>query len=164
MQVKKPVEVVTRAGRGEMLQAIDREIRQSSALGTVFSEAIAARLGISSSDLECLDLIATGRAETAGELAAATGLTTGAVTGIVDRLERAGLARRERDESDRRRIYVRLLAEGRRRVEPYYRSLAKSMADLLATYSDEEIALLLDFFTRSHAVMGSEIEKLKGKK
>jgi DNA-binding MarR family transcriptional regulator len=144
-----------------MLAAIDREIRQSSALGTVFSEAIADRLGISSSDLECLDLVATGKAGTAGELAAATGLSTGAVTGIVDRLEKAGLARRERDELDRRRVHIRLSADVRRRVEPHYRSLAKGMADLLARYSDDEIALLLDFFTRSHAVMDSEIARLK---
>lgn len=148
------------AKRDELLQTLEREIRQSSALGVVFSEAVASRLGINPTDLECLDLISLRGRMTAGELARATGLTTGAITGMIDRLERAGYARRERDAEDRRRVYVAVLPAALARAGPLYGSLARSMGALLATYSDAEIALLVDFFQRSHAVMASEAEKL----
>jgi DNA-binding MarR family transcriptional regulator len=146
--------------RDALLETLEREIRQSSALGVVFSEAVASRLGINPTDLECLDLISLRGRMTAGELARATGLTTGAVTGMIDRLERAGYARRERDAEDRRRVYVEVLPAAHARANPLYSSLARSMGALLATYTDSELALLVDFFQRSHAVMASEAEKL----
>src|SRR5215470_11755945 len=83
--------------RVTLLAALDRQMRESSGLGVVFSQTVADRLGMASSDLECLDFIALRGVATAGELAEATGLTTGAVTGVIDRLEKAGFARRERD-------------------------------------------------------------------
>ncbi len=68
------------------------------------SSAVAERVGLSSSDLECLDFIVMGNsgAVTPGDLATATGLTSGAITGVVDRLERGGFVRREADAADRR--------------------------------------------------------------
>lgn len=160
MQEKRSKAGSARRNRDELLAAVDREIRQAGALGVVFSQSIAARLGISPTDLESLDLIGTRESVTAGELATATGLTTGAVTGIIDRLERIGFARRERDLTDRRRVNVRVLPEALKRAGPFYSSLAKRMAKVLADYSDEELALFVDFFSRTREVMTGEIEKL----
>ena len=148
-------------GRDEMLHLLDREMRQSSGLGVVFSQAIASRLGIGASDLECLDIVALREDVTAGELALATGLTTGAVTGVLDRLEQAGFVQRERDAKDRRKVRVRLLPGTLAKAMPYYRSLERTMKKVLAAYSDAEIALLLGFFTRAREVMVSEIERLQ---
>src|ERR1700744_359744 len=78
-------------------------MRETSALGVLFSQAVASRLGIASSDLECLDIVVLRGPVTAGELATATGLTTGAITGVIDRLEQAGFVRRTRDAADRRK-------------------------------------------------------------
>ena len=119
------------------------------------------RLGIGASDLECLDIVALREDVTAGELALATGLTTGAVTGVLDRLEQAGFVRRERDAKDRRKVRVRLEPGTLAKAMPYYRSLERTMKKLLAAYSDAEIALLLGFFTRAREAMVSEIEKLR---
>jgi DNA-binding MarR family transcriptional regulator len=147
-------------GRAELLETLEREVRQASALGVVFSEAVAGRLGINPTDLECLDLISMRGRMTAGELARATGLTTGAVTGMIDRLERVGFARRERDPEDRRRVFVVVQPAALQSAEPYYQSLSRGMSAVLSRYSDSELALLVDFFTRSHAVMSKEAEKL----
>jgi DNA-binding MarR family transcriptional regulator len=146
--------------RRALLESLDREIRQSSGLGVVFSETIARRLGLSPTDLECLDMVMLGERVTAGDLARATGLTTGAVTGIIDRLEKAGFARRERDPEDRRRVYVRGDPAAAHAAMPYYQSLAQAMARMLERYSDEEIAFLVDYFGRARAVMADELEKL----
>jgi len=136
-------------------------MRKSSAQGVLFSQAVAARLGITSSDLECLDIICLNARVTAGELAAATGLTTGAVTGVIDRLEQAGFARRERDPTDRRKVFVCALPAVERRIGPLYRSLQQTVAAELAGYADKELTLLLDFLTRAARTMVAETAKLR---
>jgi DNA-binding MarR family transcriptional regulator len=136
-------------------------MRKSSAHGVLFSQAVAARLGITSSDLECLDIIYLNARVTAGELAAATGLTTGAVTGVIDRLEQAGFARRERDPADRRKVFVCAQPTVERRIAPLYRSLQQTVAAELAGYTDKELTLLLDFFTRAARTMVAETAKLR---
>ena len=150
-----------RPGREALLTALERAMRKSSAQGVLFSQAVAARLGITSSDLECLDIICLNARVTAGELAAATGLTTGAVTGVIDRLEQAGFARRERDPTDRRKVFVCALPAVERRIAPLYRSLQQTVAAELAGYADKELSLLLDFFTRAARTMVAETAKLR---
>jgi DNA-binding MarR family transcriptional regulator len=71
-----------------------------------FDKLAAARLGVSVTDLHCLNIVESRQGLTAGELATESGLTTGAVTAVIDRLERAGFARRVRDERDRRKVKV----------------------------------------------------------
>ena len=108
----------------------------------MFSETVAGRLGLSPTDLKCLDMVMLGERVTAGDLARATGLTTGAVTGIIDRLEKAGFARRERDPEDRRRVYVRGDPTAAHAAMPYYQSLSQSMGKMLCYERRGEIAFL----------------------
>jgi DNA-binding MarR family transcriptional regulator len=109
------------------------------------------RLGINSTDLECLDLIILRGPITAGGLADATGLTTGAITGVIDRLERAGFARCERDPGDRRKVLVRSEPVVFDRVAPLFEPMQRAAMTALTPYRDDELALLLDFFTRVRA-------------
>ncbi len=76
--------------------------------GILFHQAIANLAGVSVTDLKCLDYVDRVGDVTAGDLARLTGLTTGAITAAIDRLEKAGLARRERSETDRRKVFIRL--------------------------------------------------------
>src|SRR5438270_7312402 len=92
--------------RAALLQELEEAMRRSSAQGVLFGQTVADVAGISGSDLECLDFLNLEGRVTAGRLAEVTGLTTGAITGVVDRLEKAGLVRRERDESDRRKVFI----------------------------------------------------------
>jgi DNA-binding MarR family transcriptional regulator len=147
--------------RQEFVQALNHAMREAGGLGTIFSLEVARRFGVSQTDLECIDLIALRGRVTAGELAEASGLTTGAVTGVIDRLERAGYARRERDADDRRRVYVRVEPKALALGGAHYGSLERAMNELIARYGDTELALLVDYFTRARTVMLKEIEKLK---
>lgn len=146
--------------RDELLAALEREIRKMSAQSVLFSQAVAARLGINSTDLECLDIIALQGPLSAGQLAAATGLTTGAITGVVDRLERAGFARREADPDDRRRVLIRALPAVEERILPLFAETRRVMTELWSGYRDKDIRLILDFMGRSHDLMVEQTARL----
>src|SRR5687768_8176723 len=137
------------ARRAQLCAALNVAFRISSAQSVMLSQAAADFLGMSSSDIECFDLLSLHGPMTAGRLAELTGLTTGAITGVIDRLERAGYATRERDANDRRRVIVQPRLE--RQADPAaiaaYGPVAAAMDTLLARYSDDELAVLLDFFT-----------------
>jgi len=79
-----------------------------------------------------------------------TGLTTGAVTGVIDRLERSGFARRERDKRDRRKVRVRALPAAERRIAPVFEPMQRAISAAVAGYGENELAILIDFFTRHH--------------
>ncbi|MGD0436706.1 MAG: MarR family transcriptional regulator [Bryobacteraceae bacterium] len=150
-----------RPRRDELVQALNLAGRQASGLGVLFGEAVAARLGINSTDLECLGMVLLNDVITAGEIAKASGLTTGAVTGVIDRLERAGLARREADPKDRRKIHVRPTPKARAAETGPYQSFGKAIDRLVENYSDADVALLIDYFSRSQKAILAEMEKLK---
>src|SRR3979409_1184101 len=90
-------------------------LRRSSAAGVLHGQTVARRVGVNSTDLECLDLILMSGPSTAGEIARHTGLTSGAVTGLIDRLERLGLVERTADPADRRKVLVRVRED---RIDP----------------------------------------------
>jgi len=104
MANRKPNQDSKEALIGRLMLAM----RRSSAAGVLHGQAIAKRVGVNSSDLECLDLILLNGPSTAGDIARRTGLTSGAVTGLIDRLERLGLVERTADAQDRRKVLVRV--------------------------------------------------------
>jgi DNA-binding MarR family transcriptional regulator len=133
------------------------------ALTVMLSQAVAERAGVNSTDLEAADLINLMGPMTAGRLAELTGLTTGAITGVIDRLERAGFARRVKDPDDRRRVVIELAPEHvEGKLGPLYEPMQRAMEELYARYSDEEIALLLDFLRRANRAGPEEIARLRG--
>jgi DNA-binding MarR family transcriptional regulator len=134
--------------REDLIAALNTAMRDASGQGVMYSQAVAQRLGINSTDLECLDHIVLRGPLTAGTLAEATGLTTGAITGVIDRLERAGFARRERDPEDRRKVSVSTNPVVFERIAPLFEPMQRAALAAVAPYSDEELALFLDFFTR----------------
>src|SRR5271154_4766657 len=116
-------------------------------MGAIFSQAVADYAEISSSDHECLDFLNLEGRVTAGRLAEVTGLTTGAITGVVDRLEKAELVRRERDASDRRKVFIAVVPENIAKVGRHYEHMHQSMLELWEGYSDAELQLLVRFAT-----------------
>ena len=117
--------------REELLARLNYEFRQLSAATVLFHQAVADRLGMNITDHKCADILALAGPLTAGELARRTGLTTGAITGVIDRLERAGCARRVRDPSDRRRVIVEPIRKRiEERIAPLFESMARATAEL----------------------------------
>ena len=151
-----------RPARAALLSAVDRALRTGSAQSVLHSQVIADRLGMNSTDLECLDILNLHGPITAGRLAELSGLTTGSVTALIDRMERGGFVRREPDPRDRRRVIVRLLPERVQELAPLFEPLGQQMEDLLSRYSDEELALVLDFTERSNELVHHDIARLRG--
>lgn len=147
--------------RQELFAALSEAMRRASAQGVLFGQAVAERLGLSQTDLESLDLVHLGGRVTAGELARATGLTTGAVTGVVDRLEKAGYVVRERDPADRRKVYVRAVPERIGEIQALYEPMERAWMGELETYTEDELKLLVDFARRSHRVMVEQTARLR---
>jgi len=150
------------ADRGSLVATLEAALRETSAQTVLFSHAVADRAGINPTDLETLDILVRTGPMTAGRLAELTGLTTGAITGLVDRLESRGYARREPHPSDRRSIIVRPLIENAERdLAVSYAAMSKAMDELISRYSDEEIAVIADFITRAAAVTAEQIAKVR---
>jgi DNA-binding MarR family transcriptional regulator len=135
--------------RPELLKRLDGALRKVSAQSVLLSDTVARLVGLNSTDLECLDLLHLSGPATAGRLADHTGLTTGATTAVIDRLERAGYVRRTRDSSDRRRVVVEALPAGIKRIEALYARLARGMDQLHAEFDDRQLALVAEYLTRA---------------
>lgn len=120
------------------------EVRRSQAATARFDHAVAEALGVNPTDMACIDLLDREGPVTAGRLAASTGLTTGAMTAALDRLERAGYARRVRDPGDRRRVVVELTDRVRDMHSFYAEHLAYSER-LYHRYTIDELEFLLRF-------------------
>jgi DNA-binding MarR family transcriptional regulator len=148
--------------RAALMQELEHAVRKSSALGVIFGQTVASRVGVSSSDLECLDFLVMEGRVTAGRLAELTGLTTGAITGVIDRMEKAGLVRRERDEEDRRKVYVAIVPEAIAKVGRFYEPLQKAVTRDWEGYTDAELKLLLRFMTQGYSTMIGVLDNLKG--
>ena len=149
--------------RAALMQELEHAVRKSSALGVIFGQTVANAVGISGSDLECLDFLNIEGRVTAGRLAELTGLTTGAITGLVDRMEKAGLVRRERDEEDRRKVYIAIVPEALGKIASYYAPLQKAVTKNWEGYSDAELKLLLRFMTQGYDTMLGVLDDLKAK-
>lgn len=139
------------------------ELRQCYGLGASFFRAAAARVEMTDVDMQVIDILESMGEATAGQLANLMGLTTGTFTAILNRLEKAGLVRRERDPNDGRRVIVRLTkraADGQE-MGSLFASLGKAWEELADNYNDEQKAFLLEFLQRSNMLATDEIVRLR---
>src|SRR5581483_8489810 len=133
---------------------------------TVFlHQAIAQQAGLNATDTKCVDLILRGPAEgvTAGWLSERAGLTTGAITHILDRLERRQVIERVRDTEDRRRVFIRVHMETLEPMAPYYDAIGAAFGALSKHYSDEELEVICDYMERASEVSERELAKLRAR-
>lgn len=149
--------------REEIIQAIIEKRREMSTETIMFHQSVADVLGLHITDHKCLDLIRQYGAMPAGRIAEHTGLTTGAVTGIIDRLEKAGYVRRASDPKDRRRTIVEPVRNKKweRKIEAIFIPFHERMHKLLSSYSDGELVFLLDVLTKSIEQTREESKKLR---
>jgi DNA-binding MarR family transcriptional regulator len=140
--------------RQELFQELADEIRANQRATDTVDEALAQVIGVNRTDSKCIDILDQHGRMSAGELARESGLTTGAVTAVLDRLERVGYVRRVADPDDRRRVLVELTPELKRMIQELMGPLGDMGFPLLDRYSDEQLELLLQF-TR----IGREIQE-----
>ena len=164
MASRSPRKRAPKAHRGRLVAELARAVRRAGQHAVFFHQAVAEHLGYSAVDSRVLSHLQEAGRVTAGELAAFTGLTTGAITGMIDRLERAGVVRREADPQDRRKVIVVAIAEtpGRAKAERLFAPLGKAFTALTADYSDEQLATILEFVTRAGEMMREQTARVTG--
>jgi DNA-binding MarR family transcriptional regulator len=136
--------------------------REMGSRTVMFHQAVADRVGLNATDLKCLDLAReAGGPLSAGKLAEITGLTSGAITGVIDHLERAGLARRVRDPQDRRKVLVEPILEPMAHLIPIYQELGRAMAEVCMAYDEAELDVVYRFMEQSIAVLKQQTERLR---
>lgn len=143
---------VSEAGQGIAMAAV--------ALNTAMSQA----MGLHPSEGLCLWHVtdsAYGEPLTAGKLAEATGLTTGAITGIIDRLEAAGLVRRERDTADRRKVFIRPVPERTATMIELFEPMERAFDELVQQYQPEQVTAIFDYLRRSVDILHAQIDRLR---
>lgn len=131
-----------------LMQEIGNAGREWSTATVLFHTALAERFGLNLTDWKCAELLSR-EVMTAGQLATQTGLTTGAITGVIDRLEAAGFARRVADPHDRRKVMIEALHERDEEVTRLFNPLLQRMAALMSRYSEADLALMLGFMRES---------------
>jgi DNA-binding MarR family transcriptional regulator len=135
--------------------------RRLSTQTVFFHQAVAKFMGLNITDHKCLDIVlGMGRA-TAGQLAELTGLTTGAITNVINRLENAGFVRRAKDPNDLRVVFVEPVPDRLQPIQEAFAPLAEAMTELFSRYSSDELRLILDYLERSTQVLAGQTERLK---
>ncbi len=137
--------------------------RELSTAVVLFHQAVAERVGLSVTDVKCLDLLDRMGPLTAGQLAELVGLTGGAITAMIDRLEAGGFVQRERDPTDRRRVFIKAAQdqEHSHALARLYEPLQQAMREELAErYSPEVLAMIEDFLRRTIHILRQQTQKL----
>ncbi len=144
-------------------ELVDRVIRGARSYGisnVLFRNLVGERLGLNVTDMECLGLLFHKGISTPGELARHTGLSSGAATAMLDRLEKGGMIERRRNPDDRRGTLIVLLESGARKVEPWFSAVREAQNELVSSFSEEELEVILIFFERSTQMWEEAREKL----
>lgn len=126
----------------------------------LFHEAIASKLKIHTTDLKCLSIINRTENITAGEIAKHTGLTTGSVTALINRLEKRGFVTRIKDPDDNRKVIIKANQSKQKEIRNLYKSFNSAITNLYSQYSQKELLLIGKFLAESVVVLKSETDKL----
>jgi DNA-binding MarR family transcriptional regulator len=145
----------------DLIAQITIEVRTDQNRTYAFDDAATELLGINRTDLRCMDSLGMRAPLTAGQLAEATGLTTGAVTAVIDRMEKAGWVRRLRDSTDRRRVLVEPTEKAFRESATIWGPVAKDFERLMARYSADELRLILDYLRRGAELDAKHLARVK---
>jgi DNA-binding MarR family transcriptional regulator len=147
--------------REDLLAEIAEELRLSGVTSDIADQVVADHLGLNRTDTRCLDIVERLDGVSAGRLAAEAGLSTGAVTTVLDRLERAGYARRVPDPGDRRRVLVELTPSARKLLRDLFAPLAEGTMRQLEGYTTEQVNLVRDFMRDQRRLNETHTERVR---
>jgi DNA-binding MarR family transcriptional regulator len=145
----------------DSIDSVIRSLRRVNLQGSFFGQTVAIRFGLTESDVEALEVLLDSGAATAGRLSELMGLTTGAVTRVIDRLEQAGYVRRVPDPADRRRVIVEVVPDKVAPVEATMARVGDASAPEIGHYSEAELAVINDFLSRMAAITREEATALR---
>src|SRR6266542_2349225 len=141
----------------ELLSRLDHLAHRSSNATVRYHQAAAEKFGLNATDMKTIPLLLLqARPVSAGDLARLLKLTTGAITNVVDRLERVGLVRRIADRHHRRRVLIEPVPEALDEAFKIYQPMAEAILTLNAQYSKEQLALIVEYYERTTEIMEHE--------
>jgi DNA-binding MarR family transcriptional regulator len=143
--------------RIDLVQQLRSEILGYFGAASEFDERVAKKFKLSRTDMRCLDLLDRQGPMTAGQLAEESGLSTGAVTFLLDRLEEAGMVKRRRDTDDRRRIWVELVPAAQKRLQRMQQPIVDEMRAVSQRFKEEELAIVRDFMREAKEVFQRQV-------
>jgi DNA-binding MarR family transcriptional regulator len=143
------------------IDSVIRSLRRVNFQRSFFGQTVAIRFGLSESDVDALEVLIDAGAASAGRLSEVMGLTTGAVTRVIDRLEQAGYVRRIPDPTDRRRVIVEVVPDKISAVQETMDRVGDKGAEEIAHYSDEQLIVINDFLTRMADITREEATALR---
>lgn len=145
----------------ELVQQV-RKLSQQYAYSSIrMHESVARKAGLAGTDHKYLGFLLQKGAMTAGEWAALTGLTTGAITGLIDRFEKKKLVRRKLAAGDRRKVIIEPDTKNiMALLEPLYRTYRKKSEKIFASFTTEEIKVIETYFTKAIELMNETTDKL----
>jgi DNA-binding MarR family transcriptional regulator len=154
--------------RSQLIEELITEARRSGSLGTLHSRAAAPLAGLNATDWECLDLLDWTGPITAGELARRVGITSGAVTGVIDRLSALGLVARGADPNDGRKVIVHLADHGvigsiesQRLLIDSFAALGAEVAEINDRFDDDQLTAITDWLRETNAAVERSIERMR---
>ena len=154
--------MVSRRSKRALLDELIREVRVSGNQDNAFDKLAAELLGVNETDLHCLNIIENSGGLTAGQLADQSGLTNGAITGVLDRLERAGFARRVPDPTDRRRVKVEVTPEFYEQADRIWGPMAADWQSTLAErFTTQELERIADFLRATVEIGRRQLDRLR---
>ena len=147
--------------REELIQKLNHAVREQQNVVDEFDEAACHVLGINRTDARCMDILDRAGRMTAGELAAASGLSSGALTALLDRMERAGYVRRTHDTVDRRRVFVEMTDEARAAAEEIWGPIAEQALAGWDAYTDDQLRFILGFVEGARDFLSAHIDRVR---
>ena len=147
--------------KAALLTAIGQRVQAFQDATDEVDEAVARRLRLNRTDLRCLSVLSQAGATSASALADATGLTRGAMTTALDRIEEAGFARRVWDQNDRRTVRVEMTEAAQKAVAALYGPLAKEGVQLLQTYTAQELAAVLEYLEDGRRLQRAHAQRIR---
>jgi DNA-binding MarR family transcriptional regulator len=152
---------MSRDSKKQLIEQVIHLARDHQAANDAFDEVAYEKLGINRTDGRCLDIIQNRGPMTAGRLAELSGLTTAAVTSVLDRLEKAGYARRVRDQRDRRQVIVELTPLLAERGTQIWGPLGEEATTEIGRLSVDQLKLVMEFFRLGRDVNRRHIERVR---
>lgn len=147
----------------ELYEEISQAFQRAGTLAVLHTNAIAHRIGISATEFEAMNIISRNQPITAGQLADECGLTTGAITGILDRLERGKFIRRQRDPKDRRRVFIVPIENKARsdKIDELYWPMTEAFQHFVDSHSADQVEFLLDMQKIANMMAEKAIKDLR---
>jgi DNA-binding MarR family transcriptional regulator len=148
--------------REQKLRELQEATQRSTMWTVLLHHATASKAGMNVTDAQCINALSLDGPQTPGQLAQLMGITTGgAITAVIDRLEKAGYVKRTRDPDDRRRVIIELVPESLERFARYFGPIGAAFGEKVAALDEDQLQLLLDWVRGNNEMMPKVIDEVR---